>query len=158
MLAIWIIIQFLLLISICPKFTLTNIFMSLLVWLILQVICSVLQLINQIIKDNSDFLENACLVGLVRSMLIQILLFYKLIWHCIYSWVASESGLIYVTLLLLNSPFSLDLPLFLLSTLRVYTNFLLFDCQVNGICVYLNHRKMNSGWCYDSFFTIVLQW
>ncbi|XP_044488879.1 MAP3K epsilon protein kinase 1-like isoform X2 [Mangifera indica] len=30
-----------------------------------RVICSVLQLINQIIKDNSDFLENACLVGLI---------------------------------------------------------------------------------------------
>ncbi|KAL5761355.1 hypothetical protein ACOSP7_017619 [Xanthoceras sorbifolium] len=30
-----------------------------------RVICSVLQLINQIIKDNSDFQENACLVGLI---------------------------------------------------------------------------------------------
>ncbi|KAI3728539.1 hypothetical protein L6452_17176 [Arctium lappa] len=30
-----------------------------------QVICSVLQVLNQIIKDNTDFQENACLVGLV---------------------------------------------------------------------------------------------
>ncbi|PON41696.1 Phosphorylase kinase, gamma catalytic subunit [Parasponia andersonii] len=29
-----------------------------------RVICSVLQIINQIIKDNTDFQENACLVGL----------------------------------------------------------------------------------------------
>ncbi|KAH9706996.1 MAP3K epsilon protein kinase 1 [Citrus sinensis] len=31
-----------------------------------RVICSILQLINQIVKDNSDFQENACLVGLQR--------------------------------------------------------------------------------------------
>ncbi|XP_010534878.1 PREDICTED: MAP3K epsilon protein kinase 1-like isoform X2 [Tarenaya hassleriana] len=30
-----------------------------------RVICSVLQLINEIIKDNTDFVENACLVGLI---------------------------------------------------------------------------------------------
>ncbi|XP_022882172.1 MAP3K epsilon protein kinase 1-like isoform X1 [Olea europaea var. sylvestris] len=30
-----------------------------------RVICSVLQVVNQIIKDNTDFLENACLVGLI---------------------------------------------------------------------------------------------
>ncbi|XP_044493739.1 MAP3K epsilon protein kinase 1-like isoform X2 [Mangifera indica] len=30
-----------------------------------RVLCSVLQLINQIIKDNSDFQENACLIGLI---------------------------------------------------------------------------------------------
>ncbi|KAH9616809.1 hypothetical protein KSS87_019966, partial [Heliosperma pusillum] len=30
-----------------------------------RVICSVLQMINQIIKDNTDFQENACLVGLI---------------------------------------------------------------------------------------------
>ncbi|XP_028783754.1 MAP3K epsilon protein kinase 1-like [Neltuma alba] len=30
-----------------------------------RVICSVLQLLNQIIKDNTDFQENACLVGLI---------------------------------------------------------------------------------------------
>ncbi|XP_042498545.1 MAP3K epsilon protein kinase 1-like isoform X2 [Macadamia integrifolia] len=30
-----------------------------------SVICSVLQMINQIIKDNTDFLENACLIGLI---------------------------------------------------------------------------------------------
>lgn len=30
-----------------------------------RVICSVLQVLNQIIKDNTDFQENACLVGLV---------------------------------------------------------------------------------------------
>ncbi|KAK9191292.1 hypothetical protein WN943_019904 [Citrus x changshan-huyou] len=30
-----------------------------------RVICSILQLINQIVKDNSDFQENACLVGLI---------------------------------------------------------------------------------------------
>ncbi|XWS68496.1 hypothetical protein CRYUN_Cryun04dG0095500 [Craigia yunnanensis] len=30
-----------------------------------HVICSVLQLINQIVKDNTDFQENACLVGLI---------------------------------------------------------------------------------------------
>ncbi|XP_052203824.1 MAP3K epsilon protein kinase 1-like isoform X8 [Diospyros lotus] len=30
-----------------------------------RVLCSVLQLLNQIIKDNTDFQENACLVGLI---------------------------------------------------------------------------------------------
>ncbi|KAK9275389.1 hypothetical protein L1049_022653 [Liquidambar formosana] len=30
-----------------------------------RVICSLLQIINQIIKDNTDFQENACLVGLI---------------------------------------------------------------------------------------------
>ncbi|XP_074273788.1 MAP3K epsilon protein kinase 1-like isoform X3 [Silene latifolia] len=30
-----------------------------------RVICSVLRMINQIIKDNTDFQENACLVGLI---------------------------------------------------------------------------------------------
>ncbi|XP_022763955.1 MAP3K epsilon protein kinase 1-like isoform X4 [Durio zibethinus] len=30
-----------------------------------RVICSVLQLINQIVKDNTDFQKNACLVGLI---------------------------------------------------------------------------------------------
>lgn len=30
-----------------------------------RVICSALQLLNQIIKDNTDFQENACLVGLI---------------------------------------------------------------------------------------------
>ncbi|KAL3513571.1 hypothetical protein ACH5RR_026288, partial [Cinchona calisaya] len=30
-----------------------------------RVICSMLQLLNQIIKDNTDFQENACLVGLI---------------------------------------------------------------------------------------------
>lgn len=30
-----------------------------------RVICSVLQIVNQIIKDNTDFQENACLVGLI---------------------------------------------------------------------------------------------
>ncbi|KAI3812344.1 hypothetical protein L1987_17051 [Smallanthus sonchifolius] len=30
-----------------------------------RVVCSVLQVLNQIIKDNTDFQENACLVGLV---------------------------------------------------------------------------------------------
>ncbi|XP_020886125.1 MAP3K epsilon protein kinase 1 isoform X1 [Arabidopsis lyrata subsp. lyrata] len=30
-----------------------------------RVICTVLQLINEIIKDNTDFQENACLVGLI---------------------------------------------------------------------------------------------
>ncbi|KAL8208167.1 hypothetical protein R6Q57_007579 [Mikania cordata] len=30
-----------------------------------RVICSVLQVLNQLIKDNTDFQENACLVGLV---------------------------------------------------------------------------------------------
>ncbi|KAF3957686.1 hypothetical protein CMV_017326 [Castanea mollissima] len=30
-----------------------------------RVICAVLQIINQIIKDNTDFQENACLVGLI---------------------------------------------------------------------------------------------
>ncbi|KAK7404350.1 hypothetical protein VNO78_05179 [Psophocarpus tetragonolobus] len=33
-----------------------------------RVICSVLQLINQIVKDNTDFLENACLVGLIPAV------------------------------------------------------------------------------------------
>lgn len=36
----------------------------------MQVICSVLQVLNQIIKDNTDFQENACLVGLVSTMYI----------------------------------------------------------------------------------------
>lgn len=44
-------------------------------WLIiffnkLQVICSVLQVLNQIIKDNTEFQENACLVGLVSVVQI----------------------------------------------------------------------------------------
>ncbi|KAL1803617.1 hypothetical protein ACET3Z_032264 [Daucus carota] len=30
-----------------------------------RVICAVLQVLNQIVKDNTDFLENACLVGLI---------------------------------------------------------------------------------------------
>ncbi|XXG66881.1 hypothetical protein AAC387_Pa06g0356 [Persea americana] len=30
-----------------------------------RVICAVLQMINQIIKDNADFQENACLIGLI---------------------------------------------------------------------------------------------
>jgi len=30
----------------------------------------VLQLINQIIRDNTDFQENACLVGLVSPMYV----------------------------------------------------------------------------------------
>ncbi|XP_058086344.1 MAP3K epsilon protein kinase 1-like isoform X2 [Magnolia sinica] len=30
-----------------------------------RVICSVLQIINQIVKDNTDFQENACLIGLI---------------------------------------------------------------------------------------------
>ncbi|KAK2635752.1 hypothetical protein Ddye_030544 [Dipteronia dyeriana] len=34
-----------------------------------RVICSVLQLINQIIKDHSDFQENACLVGLIPAVM-----------------------------------------------------------------------------------------
>ncbi|RDY10347.1 MAP3K epsilon protein kinase 1, partial [Mucuna pruriens] len=33
-----------------------------------RVMCSVLQLINQIVKDNTDFLENACLVGLIPAV------------------------------------------------------------------------------------------
>lgn len=42
-------------------------------WLILsfqkfQVICSVLQVLNQIIKDNTEVQENACLVGLVSVL------------------------------------------------------------------------------------------
>lgn len=40
-----------------------------------QVICSVLQIINQIIKDNTDFQENACLVGLVSTNAIRFLCF-----------------------------------------------------------------------------------
>ncbi|RVW45490.1 MAP3K epsilon protein kinase 1 [Vitis vinifera] len=32
---------------------------------LVYVICSVLQIVNQIIKDNTDFQENACLVGLI---------------------------------------------------------------------------------------------
>ncbi|XP_042498274.1 MAP3K epsilon protein kinase 1-like isoform X2 [Macadamia integrifolia] len=30
-----------------------------------RIICSVLQMINHIIKDNTDYLENACLIGLI---------------------------------------------------------------------------------------------
>lgn len=33
-----------------------------------QVTCAVLQVLNQIIKDNNEFLENACLIGLVSRM------------------------------------------------------------------------------------------
>ncbi|KAL5168942.1 MAP3K epsilon protein kinase 1 [Glycine soja] len=33
-----------------------------------RIICSVLQLINQIVKDNTDFQENACLVGLIPAV------------------------------------------------------------------------------------------
>lgn len=40
----------------------------------LQVICSVLQVLNQIIKDNTEFQENACLVGLVSVVQIYLLL------------------------------------------------------------------------------------
>lgn len=51
----------------------------LILWLIiffnkLQVICSVLQVLNQIIKDNTEFQENACLVGLVSVVQIYLLL------------------------------------------------------------------------------------
>lgn len=35
-----------------------------------QVICSVLQVLNQIIKDNTEVQENACLVGLVSVLQI----------------------------------------------------------------------------------------
>lgn len=41
----------------------------------LQVTCAVLQLINQIIKDNSGFQENACLIGFVSIMFIQVFAF-----------------------------------------------------------------------------------
>ena len=41
----------------------------------MQVICAVLQIINQIIKDNTDFQENACLVGLVSTTVIQVFMF-----------------------------------------------------------------------------------
>lgn len=34
----------------------------------LQVTCSVLQVLNQITKDNTGFQENACLVGLVSTV------------------------------------------------------------------------------------------
>ena len=34
-----------------------------------------LQIINQIIKDNTDFQENACLVGLVSTTFIQVSMF-----------------------------------------------------------------------------------
>lgn len=34
-----------------------------------RVICSVLQIINQIIRDNTDFQENACLVGLIPAVM-----------------------------------------------------------------------------------------
>ncbi|KAL6004189.1 hypothetical protein ACLOJK_004736 [Asimina triloba] len=30
-----------------------------------RVVCSILQIINQIVKDNTDFQENACLIGLI---------------------------------------------------------------------------------------------
>lgn len=40
-----------------------------------QVICSVLQLLNLIIKDNTDFQENACLVGLVSTIYLFIYLY-----------------------------------------------------------------------------------
>lgn len=36
-------------------------------FLLFQVIASVLQIINKIIKDNTDFQENACLIGLVSA-------------------------------------------------------------------------------------------
>lgn len=34
-----------------------------------RVICSVLQIMNQIIKDNTDFQENACLVGMIPAVM-----------------------------------------------------------------------------------------
>ncbi|XP_031500830.1 MAP3K epsilon protein kinase 1-like [Nymphaea colorata] len=34
-----------------------------------RVICSVLQIINQLVKDNADFQENACLVGLIPHVM-----------------------------------------------------------------------------------------
>ncbi|KAL5168945.1 MAP3K epsilon protein kinase 1 [Glycine soja] len=39
-----------------------------------RIICSVLQLINQIVKDNTDFQENACLVGLSQALQYLIVL------------------------------------------------------------------------------------
>lgn len=42
-------------------------------FLLSQVICSVLQIINQIIKDNTDFQENACHVGLVSTNALKFL-------------------------------------------------------------------------------------
>ena len=50
-------------------------------FLLLQVICSVLQIINQIIKDNTDFQENACLVGLVSCNAFRFLCFVILQLH-----------------------------------------------------------------------------
>lgn len=37
-----------------------------------------LQIINQLIKDNTDFQENACLVGLVSATCILVLVFFSL--------------------------------------------------------------------------------
>ena len=36
----------------------------------MQVVHAVLQVINQLAKDNPNFQENACLVGLVRTLLL----------------------------------------------------------------------------------------
>lgn len=35
-----------------------------------QVTCAVLQLINEVVKDNTEFQENACLVGIVSSSIL----------------------------------------------------------------------------------------
>ena len=42
---------------------------------LLQVICSVLQIINQIIKDSTDFQENACLIGLVGTTSVPVFIY-----------------------------------------------------------------------------------
>ena len=39
----------------------------------MQVVHAVLQVINQLAKDNPNFQENACLVGLVRTSFLVIL-------------------------------------------------------------------------------------
>lgn len=50
---------------------------------LMQVICAVLQIINQIIRDNFDFQENACLVGLVSATNVLFFMFSSMRWTSI---------------------------------------------------------------------------
>lgn len=50
----------------------------------LQVICSVIQVLNLIIKDNTNFLESACLIGLVSILNFQGIILWHKIGHFFY--------------------------------------------------------------------------
>lgn len=66
-----------------------------------------LQIINQIVKDNADFQENACLIGLVS--IVNVLAFMFFCWKIIR-----------------KMPFARSL-------LRVYVRLLAFQKQSNGL-------------------------